>query len=235
MLHAPKERSIDSFSQLGTLVAQPLFITYITFVSFTSFILITIYAPRYGNKYILIYILICSLVGSLSVMSVKGLGLGIRESISSLTTSTNQFKNPFFWLVVLIVITTVSIQMIYLNKSLDIFDTSIVTPIYYVFFTSFVLMASSILFKELNQLNFTDILGTFVGFIIVIVAIFLLNAFKDSNITLGLLMNQWFNGNGNHNNFYSGINDIESRVIIADLKSDMTHGLITWTAADDEI
>lgn len=35
----------------------------------------------------------------------------------------------------------------YLNKALDMFNTSMVTPIYYVFFTTFVILASSILYK----------------------------------------------------------------------------------------
>jgi hypothetical protein len=39
------------------------------------------------------------------------------------------------------------VQMNYLNKALDIFNTAVVSPIYYVFFTSATLVASSIMFK----------------------------------------------------------------------------------------
>lgn len=38
-------------------------------------------------------------------------------------------------------------QMNYLNKALDLFNTAIVSPIYYVMFTTFTIIASVILFQ----------------------------------------------------------------------------------------
>ena len=38
-------------------------------------------------------------------------------------------------------------QMNYLNKALDLFNTAIVSPIYYVMFTTFTIIASAILFQ----------------------------------------------------------------------------------------
>ncbi len=43
--------------------------------------------------------------------------------------------------------------MNYLNKALDSFNTGIVTPVYYVMFTTMVLIASGILFKEWQNLS----------------------------------------------------------------------------------
>jgi magnesium transporter len=54
-------------------------------------VLIVYAAPRYGHTNILVYIAVCSLIGSLSVISVKGLGLAIKESI----TKEEQFSNWF--------------------------------------------------------------------------------------------------------------------------------------------
>jgi hypothetical protein len=51
------------------------------------------------------------------------------------------------------VIVCVSVQMNYLNKALDSFNTGIVTPVYYVMFTTMVLIASAILFKEWKNLS----------------------------------------------------------------------------------
>ena len=74
--------------------------------------------------------------------------------------------------------------MNYLNKALDIFDTSIVTPIYYVFFTTFVLIASAILFEEWKLLSVGNVMWTLAGFITVIIGVFMLNSFKDANVNL---------------------------------------------------
>ncbi|KAL3217815.1 hypothetical protein MRX96_000683 [Rhipicephalus microplus] len=77
--------------------------------------------------------------------------------------------------------------MNYLNKALDVFNTSVVTPIYYVFFTTFVLIASAILFKEWGNMSGEDVLGSLAGFMTVVCAIFLLNAFKDWDVSLSSL------------------------------------------------
>lgn len=46
-------------------------------------------------------------------------------------------------------------------QALDVFNTSVVTPIYYVFFTTFVLIASAILFKEWGNMGVEDVIGEF--------------------------------------------------------------------------
>lgn len=71
------------------------------------------------------------------------------------------------------------LQLNYLNKALDTFNTNIVNPVHYVFFTSFVILASSILFSEWKSILFVDAFGTIVGLLIVIIALVMLNAFKD--------------------------------------------------------
>jgi magnesium transporter len=71
-----------------------------------------------------------------------------------------------------------------LNKSLDIFNTSIVTPVYYVMFTVLVIIASGILFREWEHMPVKDIVGCFCGFLILTTAIFMLNLFKDMQVSL---------------------------------------------------
>jgi len=120
------------------------FIVFAVCVVGSSLVLIFAVAPRFGQKNVLVYILICSVIGSLSVSCVKGLGIGIKE----LFAGTAVLKEPLFWSLAICLVICVSIQINYLNKALDIFNTSIVTPIYYVFFTTSVMACSAILFKE---------------------------------------------------------------------------------------
>lgn len=101
-------------------------------------------APQFGHTNVIIYITICSAIGSLSVMGCKGLGLALKETI---TGKANEANNWLTWFLLLTVVCCIVVQMNYLNKALDVFDTSIVTPVYYVFFTTLVIVASSILFK----------------------------------------------------------------------------------------
>lgn len=139
-----------------------------------------VFVPRFGNSNIAVYLMLCSAIGSLTVVFCKAVALGIKESISG---ANNNLTNYMFWLLLGTSIVCIMIQMNYLNKSLDIFNTSIVTPIYYVMFTVLVIIASGLLFREWEHMNAFDILGCACGFLVVMIAVFMLNAFKDFKIS----------------------------------------------------
>ena len=58
---------------------------------------------------------------------------------------------------------TYTVQINYLNKALDIFNTSMVTPVYYVLFTTAVLTCSAILFKEWSEMTGENVIGEIAG------------------------------------------------------------------------
>ncbi|CAL8356050.1 unnamed protein product [Merluccius merluccius] len=175
VVHAPQEEEVASLSGMAEKLKDPGFIVYATSVVLSSLVLMFAVAPKYGQKNVLVYILICSVIGSLSVACVKGLGIGIKE----LFAGTAVLKEPLFWCLLICLVICVSIQISYLNKALDIFNTSIVTPIYYVFFTTSVMACSAILFKEWLRMTTDGLVGTISGFLTIILGIFLLHAFKD--------------------------------------------------------
>ena len=113
-------------------------------------------------------------------MGIKGLSIAVKLTVSG----DSQVENPLAWFFVLACGSCIVIQMNYLNKALDIFNTSLVTPIYYVMFTSFTILASGILFREWVVLTAKDVLGALSGFATIICGVFLLQAFKDIDFTL---------------------------------------------------
>lgn len=156
---------------------------FATFVIIVALIFIFVVGPRHGQSNILVYITICSVIGALSVSCVKGLGIAIKEAIAGKSV----VGNPLAWVLLLGLVACVSTQINYLNKALDIFNTSLVTPIYYVFFTTSVLTCSAILFKEWGHMGSDDVIGTLSGFFTIIIGIFLLHAFKDISVSLANL------------------------------------------------
>lgn len=161
----------------------PGFCLFATIVIIVALVFIFVVGPRHGQTNILVYITICSVIGALSVSCVKGLGIAIKEAIAG----KNVARNPLAWVLLLGLVACVSTQINYLNKALDIFNTSLVTPIYYVFFTTSVLTCSAILFKEWGHMGSDDVIGTLSGFLTIIIGIFLLHAFKDVSISLANL------------------------------------------------
>lgn len=77
-------------------------------------------APVHGKKNALIYLSICSTVGSISVMSVKAFGIALKLTLAG----SNQFTHPSTY--VFIILTTVCIltQMNYFNKALASFPAN---------------------------------------------------------------------------------------------------------------
>ncbi|XP_043271286.1 magnesium transporter NIPA2 isoform X2 [Venturia canescens] len=180
VLHAPKEVEISSMDELLTMLQNRGFALYV-FSVITFCLSISFYfGPKYGNTNVSVYILMCSSVGSLSVMSCKGLGFALKMTING---TSNEMENWLTWALLFCVIFCVMVQMNYLNKALDLFNTGVVTPVYYVFFTTFVIVASAILFQEWKNMTILNVLGSLCGFFTIMVAIFLLNAFKEIEIS----------------------------------------------------
>lgn len=181
VIHSPKSEEIQFFSELCEKLVDIIFLSYAVTIFVMTYIVKTVFVPRFGNTNVTVYLFICSGTGSLTVVFCKGVALAIKDTLSS---DVNNFTNFTFWLLLLMSILCIIVQMNYLNKALDIFNTSVVTPIYYVMFTILVIIASGILFREWEHMIFEDILGCICGFLILIIAVFTLNAFKDFKIAL---------------------------------------------------
>ncbi|XP_048130490.1 probable magnesium transporter NIPA2 [Rhodamnia argentea] len=175
VLHAPKERDIESVKQLWRLATQPGFIVYTVVVLIVVAVLIFCYAPRYGPTNMMVYIGICSLMGSLTVMSVKALGIALKLTFSGM----NQFIYFPTWFFTIVVVFFSLMQINFLNKALDTFNTAVISPVYYVMFTTFTILASMIMFKDWDSQNASQIVTELCGFITILSGTFLLHKTKD--------------------------------------------------------
>lgn len=192
VIHAPQEEEVKSMDNLEPKLTSPGFVSYAFIVVVFALILIFYYGPRHGKTNVMVYIAICSLIGSLSVMGCKGLGIVIKQTLHG----DSQLANPVAWGLLFAVLACVLTQMNYLNKALDIFNTSLVTPIYYVMFTTLTIIASAILFREWEVMDSKDTIGAICGFLTIVFGVFLLHAFKDVHFTLKDIMKSNSQANG---------------------------------------
>ena len=184
VLHAPTEKDISSMRDLQIKISNPLVIIYVNIVVAISLILIYFFRIKYAEtsfRTLLIWLSVCSMIGSLSVMSCKGLGLAITNTVSGVR---NELTNWLTYFCLFTLLLCVAVQMNFLNKALDTFNTAVVTPIYYVMFTTCVIIASAILFHEFAYLSLPDWIGLIAGFLTVLTAIFILNFCKNNDFTL---------------------------------------------------
>jgi hypothetical protein len=88
----------------------------------TVFAVVMIYrvAPKYGKKNPMIYISICSTVGSISIMAIKGFGIALKLTLGG----HNQLSNPSTYVFAIVVVVCILTQMNYFNKALSQFSTN---------------------------------------------------------------------------------------------------------------
>lgn len=201
VVHAPRERPITSVLEIWNMATQPAFLAYVGSVVVLVFILVFHFAPRCGHTNVLVFTGICSLMGSLSVMSVKALGTSLKLTFEG----KNQLIYPETWFFMLVVAICVVMQMNYLNKALDTFNTAIVSPIYYVMFTTLTILASVIMFKDWDGQSGGTIMSEICGFIVVLSGTIILHSTKDIERSSSFrgsapsspsLSARLFNGNG---------------------------------------
>lgn len=177
VLHAPEDRKVETVDEILDYALRPGFVLYMLFVFLTSLTLLVFYAPKYGRTNPLVYLSICSLVGSVSVMSAKAFGIAVKLTVEG----KNQFLRPSTYLFGLFSVGCIVVQMHYQNKALDAFSVNIVNPMYYVGFSSATIIASLILFQgypSLSTNTYKDWVTTVSlvgGFAVTFVGVYVLN------------------------------------------------------------
>ena len=190
VLHAPPDKEIDTVDEILNYALQPGFLLYCLAVSVFAVVMIYKVAPLYGRKNPMIYVSICSTVGSVSVMSIKGFGIAVKLTFGG----NNQFTHPSTYVFAIVVAVCIITQMNYFNKALDQFDTSIVNPLYYVTFTTCTLCASFILFKGFNTTNAVNTISLICGFLIIFSGVYLLNISRADPDGKSLLVSKSLEG-----------------------------------------
>ncbi|KAK9761238.1 hypothetical protein K7432_014008 [Basidiobolus ranarum] len=175
VLHAPEQNAPATITAFMQYAISPVFITYAIVVILVSLFLIFWVAPKYGKNNMMVYISVCSLIGSLSVVCTQGLGASIVYSI----TTESQFKYPFIYALIVFVVITLLVEVDYLNKALNLFSTAIVTPVYYVMFTTCTIMSTAILFQGFHA-ETLNIVTAVCGFLVICGGVLLLHISKEA-------------------------------------------------------
>ncbi|XP_066313012.1 probable magnesium transporter NIPA6 isoform X1 [Miscanthus floridulus] len=202
ILHAPQERTPSSVEQIWNLATQPSFLCYAAIAVGVSLFLMLYCAPRYGQTNIIVYVAICSVVGSLTVMSIKAVGIAIKLTIEGI----NQAGYFQTWVFAVVSTTCIVIQLVYLNKvhflshqlhekeacftsifhkaALDTFNTAVVSPIYYAMFTTLTILASAIMFKDWSGQRASNIASEICGFLTVLAGTVVLHSTREPDQTV---------------------------------------------------
>ncbi|XP_024162839.1 probable magnesium transporter NIPA6 isoform X2 [Rosa chinensis] len=112
VIHAPQEHTLSSVLEIWTLATQPAFLIYVAATLSLVLALVLHFEPRYGLTNILVYLGICSLMGSLTVVSIKAIGIAIKLTLEGVS----QIAYPQTWFFLTVAVICVVTQLNYLNK-----------------------------------------------------------------------------------------------------------------------
>uniref|UniRef100_A0A3P9I1R5 NIPA magnesium transporter 1 n=1 Tax=Oryzias latipes TaxID=8090 RepID=A0A3P9I1R5_ORYLA len=171
IIHSPKAEA-TSRAEFEERLFDPVFVTYILLVVVLLIVLIVWIVPAHGTSNILVYVSICSLLGNFTVPCSKGLGLVAPDAFGGGPVSGEALALLLGLLGTLAV--SILTQFYFINKALECFSSNIFDAIYYVAFTSSVIFASAILFKEWTALAVTDCLAMLCSLTVVCVGVVLL-------------------------------------------------------------
>jgi len=175
VLHAPSEHTIDSVEEIWELAIQPAFLLYTASAVAVVLVLVLYCEPRFGQTNIMVYVGICSVIGSLTVMSIKAIGIAIKLTLEG----SSQVASFQTWIFAMVAVTCIITQLNYLNKALDNFNTAVVSPIYYALFTSLTILASAIMFKDWSGQSASNIASVLCGFITVLSGTMVLHSTRE--------------------------------------------------------
>ncbi|KAF2967518.1 hypothetical protein GQX73_g6040 [Xylaria multiplex] len=175
VLNAPTESSVANIQEMQHYVIAPGFLSYAGVIILAAIFLAFWAGPRYGKKNMFTYISICSWVGALSVVATQGLGAAIVAQIGG----TPQFNHWFLYVLFVFILGTLLTEIIYLNKALNIFNAAMVTPTYYVYFTSTTIITSAVLFRGFKGTAIQIVTVVF-GFLVICSGVVLLQLSKSA-------------------------------------------------------
>ncbi|KAG6909673.1 hypothetical protein DXG01_016080 [Tephrocybe rancida] len=170
-LNGPSEESVGQIREFQKLFLAPGFLVWGSILIASSVVIVIFFAPKYGAKSMLWYIMVCSMIGGISVSVTTGLGAAIVQT----AMGDNQ----------VLIISAVT-EVYYLNKALALFNTAMVTPTYYVIFTFFSMVTTIVLFQGLKS-TVTGILTLVMGFLVICVGIVILQMSKVDPVSLSKL------------------------------------------------
>ncbi|KAF2877901.1 magnesium transporter NIPA-domain-containing protein [Massariosphaeria phaeospora] len=175
VINAPEQAAVATIQDMKRLVIAPGFLSYAGIVIVGCTVVALWLGPKYGKKSMMVYLSICSLIGGLSVVATQGLGAAIVAAASG----KSQFKEWFTYVLLVFVISTLLTEIVYLNKALNLFNAALVTPTYYVLFTSATIVTSAILFQGFKGTAST-ISTVIMGFLQICAGVVLLQLSKSA-------------------------------------------------------
>ncbi|KAF9407372.1 hypothetical protein BGZ94_002714, partial [Podila epigama] len=164
---------------------QTQFIVYFI-ICFLLTAILTSLSDTIGPDYIFIDLSIVAIFGGYTVLATKGV-----SSLLSLSFY-KMFTYPIAYLLVFVLVTTAVLQIRYLNKSLQRFDSTQVIPTQFVLFTTSAIIGSAILYNDFDEMDFNKGLHFLTGCCMTFLGVYFITSQRDKDVPVTEVANaEW--------------------------------------------
>lgn len=171
-----KREDVLDGNMLNDYLTQTTFVVYICVeLGMLAVLFVMLYV--YRMKRVVIYLLIVSLIASFSVISAKAVSSMVQLAYNG---DPKQLTYPTFYIMFTIMIATAIIQVKYLNQAMKGFESTIVVPTNFVFFTISAIVAGIVFYKEFYGLSALQIFMFLFGCIMSFIGVYFIVAGRGS-------------------------------------------------------
>lgn len=150
---------------------------------FLAYVLITAIAigalmcasPKYGQRSILVDLGLVGLFGSYTVLSTKGVASLLSASLY------RAFGYPIFYVLVLVLVFSAVMQIGYLNRALQNFDSTQVIPVQFVMFTLSAIIGSAVLYRDFERTDADHVLKFIFGCLLTFSGVYLITSGRKND------------------------------------------------------
>lgn len=156
-------------SQLWVAIKRLEFLIYTAISVSSGALLAFLSTTSLGDRWVLIDVGTCAIFGGFTVLSTKGI-----SSLISGGQPIEALKFPITYGLVLVLAVTAVVQITYLNRALQRFDSREVIPTQFVFFTISAIVGSAILYRDFENMDAHRLINFLFGCLTTFAGVFVL-------------------------------------------------------------
>ncbi|WFD42008.1 hypothetical protein MPSI1_000645 [Malassezia psittaci] len=186
-------------TRLKLALTRPSFLIYTGVMLLLAIVFISICATQPGQKSLLAHVGTCAVFGGFTVLATKGISSFLLLDLGDAHEWI--LHEPLFYLLFVILVGTAVIQLVYLNRALQLFDSRHVIPTQFVLFTVSTISGSAILYRDFAQMSWLKTSG----FLIAVLTTFLaVNILTSSSNTIDAVDEEGLTSYANQTSILTG-------------------------------
>ncbi|GAA5895630.1 hypothetical protein JCM6882_000358 [Rhodosporidiobolus microsporus] len=158
-----------------TAISQPLFIAYASVSTATIAVLAYLSNTKYGDRFVLIDLSLCALAGAFTVLSTKAI-----SSFVNLNPAV-AIRSWITYPTLLVLAVTAVLQVNFVNKSLQRFESRVVIPIQYCTFALSTICGSAVLYRDFDGIPLPSMINFMFGCLVCGAGVYLLTQTPSSS------------------------------------------------------